>query len=91
LSGLDALSEFVARRDPQRRGVPVLLRHYLGLGGRVLGFGVDETFGGCVDCLTVVDLRRTPDAVLGKYMDAGQLAAFRRRRPLPRSVSGTRA
>jgi putative hemolysin len=91
LSGLDALSEFVARRDPQRRGVPVLLRQYLVLGGRVLGFHVDDAFGGCVDCLTVVDLRLTPDAVLAKYMDAGQLAAFRRRRPLPRSVSGISA
>jgi putative hemolysin len=88
LPGLEALSEFVAARDPQRRGVPVLLRQYLGLGGRVLGFHVDAAFGGCVDCLTVVDLRRTPDATLAKYMDATQLAAFRSCGSRRRRISG---
>ncbi len=77
LPGLDSLSSFLSGRDPLGRGVPVLLRQYLKLGGRVLGFHVDRDFGGCVDCLTVVDLRVAPDAVLGKYMTAEQLAAFR--------------
>ncbi|MBU6377785.1 MAG: GNAT family N-acetyltransferase [Gammaproteobacteria bacterium] len=58
--------------------VPVLLRQYLKLGGRVLGFNVDAGFGHCLDCLTVVDLCRTPDRVLAKYMDERGLANFRR-------------
>ena len=63
--------------DPRRRGVPVLLRQYLKLGGRVLGFNIDPAFGNALDCLTVVDLTRTPDAVLSKYMAEDTLARFR--------------
>ncbi|NDA81212.1 MAG: GNAT family N-acetyltransferase, partial [Actinobacteria bacterium] len=57
--------------------VPVLLRQYLKLGGRVLSFNIDESFGHCVDCLTLVDLCKTPDAVLSKYMDESGLKRFR--------------
>lgn len=78
LPGLEALSGYLAVRDPLGRGVPVLLRQYLKLGGRVLGFHVDAGFGSCIDCLTVVDLRIAPDTVLGKYMPPEQLASFRK-------------
>jgi len=64
IPGLDSLSSFLSGRDPLGRGAPVLLRQYLRLGS-------------CVDCLVVVDLRRAPDAVLGKYMSPEQLTAFR--------------
>lgn len=60
------------------RSVPVLLRQYLKLGGKVIGFNVDPTFGNCLDCLTVVDLKHTPDQVLAKYMSPPSLARFRR-------------
>lgn len=93
LPGLEALSGYLAARDPLGRGVPVLLRQYLKLGGRVLGFHVDTSFGSCIDCLTLVDLRLAPDAVLGKYMQAGQLAAFRDHwaRGAPGRLSASRA
>jgi len=54
-----------------------LLRQYLKLGGRVVGFNIDPDFGHSIDCLTVVDLSRTPDEVLGKYMSPEALARFR--------------
>jgi Acetyltransferase (GNAT) domain len=43
--------------EPDSRGIPVLLRHYLNLGGRVLSVSVDPSFGSCLDALIVVDLR----------------------------------
>lgn len=79
IEDLSPLMSAVTRGDGERPvGVPVLLRQYLKLGGRVLGFNVDAGFGHCLDCLTVVDLCRTPDKVLAKYMDEGGLANFRR-------------
>lgn len=75
---VDDLADVIAAGDdPQRRGAPVLLRQYLKLGGRVLGFNIDPAFGNALDCLTVVDLTRTPDAVLSKYMAEDTLARFR--------------
>jgi hypothetical protein len=75
---VDDLADVIAAGDdPQRRGAPVLLRQYLKLGGRVLGFNIDPAFGHSLDCLTVVDLTRTPDAVLSRYMREETLARFR--------------
>jgi hypothetical protein len=50
--------------------VPELLRQYLKIGSRVLSFNVDESFGHCIDCLTLDDLCETPDDILEKYMNA---------------------
>ena len=75
---VDDLAELItAGDDPRRRGAPVLLRQYLKLGGRVVGFNIDPDFGHSLDCLTVVDLTRTPDEVLGRYMSAEALTRFR--------------
>lgn len=75
---VDDLAELItAGDDPRRRGAPVLLRQYLKLGGRVVGFNIDPDFGHSLDCLTVVDLTRTPDEVLGKYMSTEALIRFR--------------
>jgi hypothetical protein len=44
LSHLDALAALVEDIEPDRKGVPVLLRQYLKLGGRMLAFNVDPAF-----------------------------------------------
>lgn len=65
---VDQLSEVVREVEPDAKGVPVLLGQYLKLGARVLAFNVDHDFGGCVDALVTVDLRRTDDKLLRRYM-----------------------
>ena len=67
---LDTLSALLAGLEPDGKGTPVLLRQYLKLGGRVLGFNIDPDFGNTLDCLVLVDLRRTEPRVLEKYMSA---------------------
>jgi putative hemolysin len=79
VNDIASLSPLLPIHGDEAREVPVLLRQYLKLGGRVIGFNVDPQFSDCIDCLTVVDLRRTPDAVLGKYMSEETLRRFRRR------------
>lgn len=51
-------------------GVPVLLRHYLKLGGRVAGFNLDRHFSDTLDGLLIVDLRKTAPKLLERYMGA---------------------
>ena len=58
LKNLEELSEVVAELKADGKGVPVLLRQYLQLGGTVLAFNVDKAFSGVVDGLVVVDLAR---------------------------------
>ena len=87
LADIETLSTVVADLEPDGKGAPVLLRQYLKLGGRMLGFNVDPDFGDALDCLVLVDLRKTNPRVLRKYMsDAGWerfSRAHRRLRPLP--------
>lgn len=50
------------------KSIPVLLKQYLKLGGKILGFNVDPDFGNCMDGLILVDLRHTDAKILGRFM-----------------------
>lgn len=76
---IDQLSSLIAGLEPDGKGTPVLLRQYLRLGGRVLGFSIDPDFGNALDCLILVDLRRTEPRVLRKYMSEPAWARFQRK------------
>jgi len=76
LKSIDDLSRLVARIEPDAKGVPVLLRQYLKLGGRLLGFSADAQFSNTLDGLIKVDLRNSSLKVLGRYMSAEGAAAF---------------
>ena len=78
---LDALSALLAGLEPDGKGTPVLLRQYLKLGGRVLGFNIDPDFGNALDCLVLVDLRKTEPRVLQKYMSEEAWQSFCRNHP----------
>lgn len=87
---MDVLGSLIEDREPDGKGVPVLLRHYLKLGARTIGFNVDTDFGDALDCLIVLDLRRVPVATLQKYMSPNSLQQFRaywRLNPEPDAVS----
>ncbi len=74
---LDGLSELVSAIEHDQKGVPVLLRQYLKLGGHILGFNVDDQFNDALDGLIMVDLRQTDAKVLAKYMGREQAEQFR--------------
>lgn len=74
---LEELARLVAQIEEDRKGVPVLLRQYLRLGGRLLGFTVDGEFANTLDGLIMVDLRQIAPAVLARYMGKAASAAFR--------------
>ena len=65
---IDALSTVVADFETDQKGVPVLLRQYLKLGGQLVAFNVDSGFADTLDGLIVVDITRTDRRTLGRYM-----------------------
>jgi putative hemolysin len=65
---LRLVADLLGAVEPGDRGVPVLLRQYLKLGGQILGFNIDSDFGDSIDCLLWVDMRRTELPLLRKYM-----------------------
>jgi len=56
--------------------VPILLKHYLKLGGRLLGFNTDGQFGDALDGFIVVDLRASDPRLLARYMGEEGAAGF---------------
>jgi putative hemolysin len=58
------------------QSLPVLLRHYLKLGGEVISFNVDPAFNSALDALIVVDLVKAGEAALGRYMGTEGWARF---------------
>jgi putative hemolysin len=76
--GLDAedLSDVVSDLESSRTGIPVLLRQYLKLGGKLLGFNVDPEFSDTLDGLIVVDLLKTERRLLERYLGKEEAAVF---------------
>ena len=68
--------ELVADLELQQKEVPVLLRQYLNLGGQLLAFNIDRSFGGVMDGLIVVDLLRADRRTLQRYMGSDGVAAL---------------
>jgi len=62
------LSDLVSHIESDKKGIPVLLRQYLKLNGKILGFNIDNDFGGVLDCMILVDLHKSPKRSMQKYL-----------------------
>jgi hypothetical protein len=79
LRDLEELSQPINDIEADGKGIPVLLRQYAKVGGRLPGFNVDRKFSNVLDGLVVVvDLRQTDPAVLERYMGREFLRCFQR-------------
>lgn len=70
------VDELVGEIESNRRGVPVLLRQYLRLNARLLGFNIDPDFGDVLDGLVLVDLTTVEPGILKRYMGNDGAARF---------------
>ncbi|NLS12350.1 lysophospholipid acyltransferase family protein [Vibrio sp. SM6] len=75
LADTQLLAKVIARID-KGKGIPVLLRQYLGLNGKLVCFNVDPAFNHALDGLIVVDLRNVPTKTLGRYMGSEEAYVY---------------
>jgi putative hemolysin len=73
---LEHVSGLVSDLEPDAKQVPVLLKHYLKLNGRLITFNVDDSFGGCLDGLIVVDLTKVDPKLLAAYLSEEGARSF---------------
>jgi putative hemolysin len=78
LRDLEDLSQPITDVETDGKGLPILLRQYAKIGGKLIGFNVDRKFSNALDGLVVVDLRKTESGVLERYMGREGAAEFRR-------------
>jgi putative hemolysin len=72
----EELSAITADIEADGKGIPVLLKQYLKLGGKLLSFNIDPVFSNALDGLILVDLRQTPPAILQRYMGRDGVKQF---------------
>lgn len=77
LRDLDELAEPISDVEEDGKGLPILIRQYAKLGGKLIAFNLDRKFSDVVDGLVVVDLRQTNPGVLERYMGKEGVSAFR--------------
>jgi putative hemolysin len=78
LRDVDELAEPISDVEEDGKGLPILIRQYDKLGGKLVGFNLDRKFSDVVDGLVIVDLRQTEPSVLERYMGKEGYAGFRR-------------
>jgi len=78
LRDLEDLSQPITDVETDGKGLPILLRQYAKIGGKMLAFNVDRKFSNVLDGFVVVDLRKTESAVLERYMGREGATEFRR-------------
>ncbi len=69
-------SELISDIEQDATGIPILLKHYMKLGGKFLGFSVDPEFNNTLDALVLVDLARTDPRILARYMGQQGVISF---------------
>lgn len=68
LADAQDLSNVVSDIESDGKGIPVLLRQYLKLNGKILAFGLDKDFGNVIDSLILVDIYKSPERSLRRYL-----------------------
>lgn len=81
LPNLDSIAALLSQLEPDQKGVPVLLRQYLKLGCKLLGFNLDTQFGDAIDGLIMVDLINTDLKTLQRYMGKDEALLYIERHP----------
>jgi putative hemolysin len=73
---IEDVSAMIVDLHVEEGGIPVLLRHYLNLGGRLLAFNLDPDFSDVLDGLILVDLVETEKKSLERYLGKEGAAGF---------------
>lgn len=74
----DEMSDLISEIEKDGKGVPVLLKQYLKLGGRLMGFNVDPDFSDVLDGLISVDLLHTDRHILDRFLGKTETDEFLR-------------
>jgi putative hemolysin len=76
LPDVEDLSAPSSDLEPDGKGIPILVRQYVKLGGKLLAFSIDPQFANTLDGFVMVDLTRTSPEILARYMGKEQAQRF---------------
>ncbi len=73
---LEQVSKLVQEIEPDQKAIPVLLRQYVKMGGRILCFNVDPAFNFSLDGFIAISIPDIDPRVLKRYMGTEEFAAY---------------
>ena len=76
VNSLTDVQDMIKEVDDSGFGVPILLKHYLKLGGSLLAFNLDPDFSNVLDGLIMVNLLNTDRKILNRFMGKENTDAF---------------
>ncbi len=77
ISNVDEVSTIIQDIEKDHKGIPILIKQYLKLGGKILSFNLDTDFSDVVDGLILIDLRKTDQRARARYMGDEADKSFR--------------
>ncbi|MBX7242049.1 MAG: lysophospholipid acyltransferase family protein [Bacteroidia bacterium] len=78
LEDIKEVNEAITELEEGAGGIPVLFKHYLKMGAKMLAFNVDPDFSDVLDCLMMTDLLQTDRHLLSKYMGKENMERYLR-------------
>ncbi len=76
LNGVEDVSALISEIETDRKGIPVLLKHYLRMHTTLLSFNVDREFSNCLDGLIITDLKKSDRKFLSRFFSEEGLDAI---------------
>ncbi len=73
---IEEISTIVEELEKPQKGVPTLLKHYVRLGGQMVGFNLDAKFSHALDGLIVLDLLKGDRRILGRYFGEDRFSEY---------------
>jgi putative hemolysin len=76
VDSVEEVEALIADIETELSGIPILLKQYLKLGGKLLGFNLDPAFGNVLDGLILVDVTQTNRKVLNRYLGGEGMRSY---------------
>ena len=68
IGDIEGVSTIIQDIENDHKGIPILIKQYLKLGGKIISFNVDKDFQDVIDGLILIDLRKTDTRTRARYM-----------------------
>lgn len=76
LADLDAVSKLVQEIEPDGRPIPILVKQYIKMGGKVVCFNVDPDFNYCIDGMVAIDIADADERMMRRYMGSENFSRY---------------
>ncbi|MEW6260688.1 MAG: GNAT family N-acyltransferase [Thermodesulfobacteriota bacterium] len=70
---IEDVAHWISQIEPDGKGIPTMLKHYLKLNGKVLCFNIDQDFSNVIDGLILVDLDNIHAHICRRFIGASDV------------------